>query len=113
MSRNNLIIRTKVKYPDKSIKDYDHESAITRALSLGITLESFLQSSYHDAEILGYESLLSVPPEEAIAIPDQTFRGLWSRCRSKIAENEIYMSIRKEMPKISMLGRQILRSVIG
>ena len=113
MSRNNLIIKVKVKYPDRRIKDYNHESAITKALSLGTTIEGFLQSAYHDGEIMEYEPFFALPPEDPTAIPDQTFGELWISCRSKIARNETYMSIRKEMPRISMLGRQILRFIIG
>lgn len=108
-----LRIRVKVKYPDGHIKTIVHQNALARALSLGVTMESFLQSSYSNAEILEYEPLLFLPPEEDTAIPDQTFRELRSSCRSKATEDKAYISIRKEMPKISTLGRQILRSILG
>jgi len=111
MAEDHLHLAVSVKYPAGHIKVINHTKALSAALFLGTTPKSYLQNIYPHAEVISYKPIFHTLRNKEIS--DETFRKLWNECSAKAGKNDVYASIRKEIPRILTLGRQIVRFMLS
>jgi len=110
MKDNNLHATVRLRYPDGHIEETAGHG-ISYALFLRTTPKSYLQSSITHAEVIDYKLILHAQRDREIT--DEDFSEIWSKCLSKAEENDVYISIRNETPRLLRLGREILRFILA
>jgi len=111
MEEDYLRITASVRYPDGRINVVNHAKALSAALFLGTTPKSYLQNCYLHAEVIDYKPILHA--ERDTEISDEAFWKLWDECSAKAKENDVYVLIRNEIPRLLTLGREILRFMLS